>query len=139
MKHLTAILLCFPMCMAVMGCAPTATAEKLPTLQEASTELGSLVPVIVDAVRARNPTACDEQLHRAMFLSDRLAEFAENASLSANEIAEIETASKQLYQLFMKAHDSAHGGAANDEGGSSIADEIEQASTQLASLVPIKG
>lgn len=117
-KAFVALLLLLP---AAVGCGPNATTStdeqaltKEPkSLPEVLSRLKPMIAEINDAISTGNPTACDEELHDAMFLANRIPRFVdESPEGKADDAVEssIRQDAERLFQLLMTAHNAAHGG-----------------------------
>lgn len=102
-------------------------------MQEAVATLSENVSVISKALRAKNPSAADEQIHDSMYLADHLSEF--ESSVEVVNVA-LDTKAKRLLKLLMQAHTGAHGGTAEWDPNA-VADEMTSILDELETLVKV--
>lgn len=116
-----ALLLGFLTVLVGSGCSePVVPPPKDPTLQEAVADLRKYGQHIVESLRAKNPSAADKELHESMYLADHLDEFA--SKIEVDKVA-LESDSRRLLKLLLKAHTGAHGGS-GEWDQNAVADEM---------------
>jgi|GEM_PF-4310816 len=108
------------------------TQDQPPTVQEAVSTLRQHEQVIAKALRAKNPSAADEAMHDAMYLADKLNDFASESEIDPTILEE---ESSRLLKLLLKAHDGAHGGGEEAWQPDVLADDISACVTELETLL----